>query len=100
MPADGRARGVLGGRRTANKEKVRGVLYVHSRVATREFDHRDLGLFAALSQHISIALENARLHLDSLEKTRLENSLELARAIQNGLMPPIPRDILGIDVHG
>ena len=85
---------------SAGMDKVRGVLYVDSRVATREFDHRDLGLFAALSQHISIALENARLHLDSLEKTRLENSLELARAIQNGLMPPIPRDILGIDVHG
>jgi sigma-B regulation protein RsbU (phosphoserine phosphatase) len=84
----------------AGPEKVRGVLYVDSRVATREFDHRDLGLFAALSQHISIALENARLHLDSLEKTRLENSLELARAIQSGLMPPVPRDVLGIDVHG
>jgi len=80
--------------------KPKGVLYVDSRVATREFDHRDLGLFAALSQHISIALENARLHLDSLEKTRLENSLELARAIQSGLMPPVPRDIPGIDVHG
>jgi serine phosphatase RsbU (regulator of sigma subunit) len=78
----------------------RGVLYVDSRLATREFRHRDLGLFAALSQHISIALENARLQLDSLEKTRLENSLELARAIQGGLMPPVPRDVTGVDVHG
>lgn len=77
-----------------------GVLYVDSRVATREFSHRDLGLFAALSQHISIALENARLHLDSIEKTRLENSLELASAIQSGLMPPVPRDVPGIEVHG
>jgi serine phosphatase RsbU (regulator of sigma subunit) len=80
--------------------KPRGVLYVDSRVATREFKHRDLGLFAALSQHVSIALENARLQLDSLEKTRLENSLELARAIQGGLMPPVPRDVHGVDVHG
>ncbi len=85
---------------TASADKVRGVLYVDSRKATREFDHRDLGLFAALSHHISIALENARLHIDSLEKTRLENSLELARAIQSGLMPPVPRDLPGIEVHG
>ena len=81
-------------------ERASGVLYVDSRVATREFSHRDLGLFAALSQHISIALENARLHLDSIEKTRLENSLELASAIQSGLMPPVPRDVPGIEVHG
>jgi len=85
---------------SAGLPKVRGVLYVDSRVATREFDHRDLGLFAALSQHISIALENARLHRDSVERTRLEASLELARAIQKGLMPPVPRDVHGIDVHG
>jgi serine phosphatase RsbU (regulator of sigma subunit) len=82
------------------QQRARGVLYVDSRVATREFSHRDLGLFAALSQHISIALENARLHLDSIEKTRLENSLELASAIQSGLMPPVPKDVAGIDVHG
>jgi len=78
----------------------RGVLYVDSRAATREFSHRDLGLFAALSQHISIALENARLHLHSLEKARLEHSLELASAIQSGLMPPIPKDVTGFEVHG
>lgn len=78
----------------------RGVLYVDSKVATREFDRRDLGLFAALSQHISIALEQARLNLDSIEKTRLENSLELASAIQSGLMPRIPKDLADYEIHG
>ncbi|MEO6709457.1 MAG: GAF domain-containing SpoIIE family protein phosphatase, partial [Planctomycetota bacterium] len=79
---------------------ARGVLYVDSKAATREFSSRDLSLFAALSQHISIALENARLHLHSIEKTRLEQSLELASAIQSGLMPPIPRDVTALEVHG
>jgi sigma-B regulation protein RsbU (phosphoserine phosphatase) len=79
---------------------ARGVLYVDSRAATREFSRGDLGLFAALSQHISIALENARLHHHSLEKARLEQSLELASAIQSGLMPRVPRDVPGLDVHG
>ncbi|HVS08478.1 MAG TPA: GAF domain-containing SpoIIE family protein phosphatase [Planctomycetota bacterium] len=79
---------------------ARGVLYVDSRAATREFSRRDLGLFAALSQHISIALENTRLHHHSLEKARLEQSLELASAIQSGLMPPVPRGVPGLDVHG
>ncbi len=79
---------------------IRGALYVDSRAATREFDHRDLGLFHALSQHIAIALENARLHVASLEKARLEQSLELASAVQSGLMPPIPKDIPGLEIHG
>ena len=82
------------------ERSARGVLYVDSRVATREYDRRDLGLFAALSHHISIALEKARLNLDSIEKTRLEHSLELASAIQSGLMPRIPSDLEGFDLHG
>jgi phosphoserine phosphatase RsbU/P len=79
---------------------ARGVLYVDSKAATREFGPRDLGLFAALSHQISLALENARLHLLAIDKMRLEHSLELASAIQSGLMPQIPRDFTGIDVHG
>jgi serine phosphatase RsbU (regulator of sigma subunit) len=77
-----------------------GALYVDSKAATREFKHQDLALFSALSQHISIALENARLHLESLEKVRLEQSLEIASQIQSGLMPQVHRDVPGYDVFG
>ncbi len=78
----------------------RGVLYVDSRAATRNFTQGDLALFAALAQQISIAMDNARLHLDSIEKVRLEQSLELASAIQRDLMPGIPTDLTGWDVRG
>ena len=77
-----------------------GALYVDSKAATREFKHEDLGLFAALSQHISIALENARLHIESVEKAKLEQSIEIASTIQSGLMPQVPNDVPGYDVHG
>jgi len=77
-----------------------GVLYVDSRAATRQFTQADLSLFAALAQHISIAMENARLHFDSLEKLRLEQSLELASAIQRDLMPKVPTNLPAWDVHG
>jgi serine phosphatase RsbU (regulator of sigma subunit) len=76
-----------------------GVLYVDSRAATRQFSQKDLSLFAALAQHMAIALENARLHIDSLEKLRLEASLHAARDIQNNLIPPLPRDIAGYDLY-
>jgi serine phosphatase RsbU (regulator of sigma subunit) len=71
---------------------------VDSRAASRQFSQRDLGLFAALAQHISIALENARLHVDSIEKVRLEQSLTIASAIQRDLMPPTPEGVAGWDL--
>ncbi len=77
----------------------KGVLYVDSRAATRQFSQPDLALFAALAQHISIAMMNAQLQLDSLEKVRLEQSLELASAIQRDLMPRVP-SIPGWDLAG
>ena len=75
-----------------------GVLYVDSRAATRQFTHEELASFAALAQQISIAMENARLHDDSLEKVRLERERELAASIQRTLMPQGPADIPGWEV--
>ncbi|QDU67286.1 PP2C family protein-serine/threonine phosphatase [Engelhardtia mirabilis] len=82
------------------RPRPKGVLYVDSRAATRQFKQRDLALFAALAQQITIAMANAELHLDSLEKVRLEQSLELASAIQSDLMPAVPTWDGGFDVHG
>ncbi|MCP3918162.1 MAG: SpoIIE family protein phosphatase [bacterium] len=78
----------------------RGALYVDSKAATREFNDEDLSLFHALAQHIAIALENARLNMQSLEKAKLEQSLEIASEIQSGLMPKIPDGVPGFDVYG
>ncbi len=78
----------------------RGALYVDSRATTRDFVPEDLALFHALAQHIAIALENAQLNLDSLEKLRLERSLEIAAEIQAGLMPKSPPSIEGFDLFG
>jgi serine phosphatase RsbU (regulator of sigma subunit) len=83
-----------------NGEAERGVLYVDSKAATREYSQKDLSLFAALSQYIRIALQNARLHIVSVEKARLEQSLEIAAQIQRDLMAEQPRDVPGFDIHG
>ncbi|MEZ5333590.1 MAG: SpoIIE family protein phosphatase [Thermoanaerobaculia bacterium] len=49
-----------------------------------ERDRRTLGLFA---NQAAIALENARLHRQALEKERLERELDLAADIQKRLLP-------------
>ncbi|MCB9915418.1 MAG: SpoIIE family protein phosphatase [Planctomycetes bacterium] len=79
---------------------LRGALYVDSRAATREFDARDLSYFSALGVQISVALKSAASHVESLERARLERSLEIAKAVQSNLMPQVPRDVPGLDVFG
>ncbi|MEM9380756.1 MAG: GAF domain-containing SpoIIE family protein phosphatase [Planctomycetota bacterium] len=78
----------------------RGALYVDSKAATRAFQPEDLALFHALAQHIAIALENAQLNLHSIERARLEKSLEIAAEIQSGLMPKAPPQRDGYDLFG
>ncbi|MEL6714037.1 MAG: GAF domain-containing SpoIIE family protein phosphatase, partial [Planctomycetota bacterium] len=77
-----------------------GALYVDSTATSGDFGQEDLALFHALAQHIAIALENAQLNLHSIERARLERSLEIAAEIQSGLMPKAPPSIDGFDLFG
>ena len=79
---------------------MRGVLYVDSKAATREFDSSDLAYFATLSNQIVSALKSMASHLDALERARLEQSLENASIVQNNLMPQVPDDFTGYDLFG
>ncbi|MCB9877181.1 MAG: SpoIIE family protein phosphatase [Planctomycetes bacterium] len=80
------------------KDRVVGVIYVDSRAVRREFSSRDLALFGAISAQLAISVENARLHADSLEKARLQKDVEIARRIQQHLLPSLPDDLIGVDV--
>lgn len=78
----------------------RGVLYVDSKAATSEFDPSDLAYFATLSNQIIGALKSMAGHLDSIERARLEASLDYASVVQRHLMPRVPDDFTGYDVFG
>lgn len=80
------------------RNRTVGVIYVDSRAMRREFSARDLALFGAISAQLAISVENARLHADSLEKVRLQKDIEIARRIQQHLLPPVPQDLSGLDV--
>ena len=80
------------------RERTVGVIYVDSRAVRREFSRRDLALFGAISAQLAISVENARLHADSLEKMRLQKDVEIARRIQQHLLPPVPKDVPGLEV--
>ena len=85
---DGDARGLLV---VADKESRRGV------GPFPESDGRTLSLFA---NQAAIALENARLHREALEKERLEREIQLAADIQQRLLPKSYPEVAGFELAG
>jgi len=63
-----------------------------------QFTTQDESFLRALSDHVALALENARLHRELLAKQRLERDLALARSIQRGLLPESPPRVEGFDL--
>jgi serine phosphatase RsbU (regulator of sigma subunit) len=61
-----------------------------SRKTTRfRYSYEDITLLDVLANQMVVAMENARLYQESLEKQRLEEELSLARQIQMGLLPKV-----------
>ncbi len=64
----------------------RGYLCVGRRQG-RIFTSADQKLISAVASLAAVSLENVRLRRAELEKARLQDELELARAVQQGLLP-------------
>lgn len=69
------------------KGKFTGAIYVDSRVVQREFTRADLKFFDAFGGQAAVALENARLLRDSIEKERMAQELRIAQQIQKRMLP-------------
>jgi sigma-B regulation protein RsbU (phosphoserine phosphatase) len=79
-----------------NRERrVVGVLQLLNK-QVGSFGEHDLEFLDAMSDHMAIAMENARLHMAILEKRRMEQELRLGREIQGRLLPKPPSDLRGL----
>ena len=78
--------------------EIVGVIQLLNRVSGDQFTDADVDFLSKLSAHIAMALENARLHREMLEKQRLERDLALARNIQRGLLPEAPPVVPGFEI--
>ncbi len=63
-----------------------------------QFSTADVEFLTKLSGHMAMALENARLHRDSMEQQRIERELSLARSIRQRLLPEAPPVVPGYDI--
>jgi len=80
--------------------RLAGLLAVGARPGSRPPLAEDLDFAAALVRQAQAALEGARLHRLRIEKERQDRDLEIARGIQQGLLPKAPPRIKGFEVAG
>jgi sigma-B regulation protein RsbU (phosphoserine phosphatase) len=85
-----------------SNDSIIGVLAAADR-ETREggigaFEANELRLLSLFGNQVAIALENARLHRDALEKQAMERDLELAATIQRDILPKAIPQIDGVEI--
>ncbi|HVN07156.1 MAG TPA: SpoIIE family protein phosphatase [Bryobacteraceae bacterium] len=71
----------------STSEETAGVLYMDSRLATADLTGGNRELLQSLAIEASTILENARLLQEERIKQRIEEELDVARTIQQGLLP-------------
>jgi sigma-B regulation protein RsbU (phosphoserine phosphatase) len=76
---------------------IAGILQLFNKFSG-PFTREDEEFLNTMSLHMALALENARLHREMVEKKRLERELQLARGIQRNLLPEAPPVIKGFDI--
>ena len=69
------------------KDRLVGLVYVDSSMRFGAFSEADRDLLTAVAAQAGIAIENARLYTVAVEKGRLERELQMAREIQEALLP-------------
>ncbi|MCU0476719.1 MAG: SpoIIE family protein phosphatase, partial [Anaerolineae bacterium] len=69
------------------KDRLIGLIYVDTSMRKGNFTPEDRDLMAAVAGQAAIALENARLYSLAVEQGRLMRELQMAREIQQNLLP-------------
>lgn len=69
------------------QNRLIGVVYVDTSMRSGNFTEADLHLLNAVAGQSGVAIENARLYKVAVEKGRLERELQMAREIQESLLP-------------
>lgn len=68
------------------KHRIIGILYIDTDDPSRRYSEDDLLLAAAAGNSAGLAIENARLYRETLDKQRMEQEIETAWTIQEGFL--------------
>jgi len=80
------------------KNKIIGVMTVLNRLDQFSFTENDQVLLTIFASQAALAIENAKLLLEAIEKERLQKELQVAAEIQNLLIPQKLPKIKNLDI--
>ncbi|PID63204.1 MAG: hypothetical protein CR986_00190 [Ignavibacteriae bacterium] len=82
------------------KGKLIGMLLFGLKYSGAQFSGKDIELLIASANQIATSIENARLYEEETKKIKLERDLDVAREIQEGLLPKIIPQVHNLDIAG
>lgn len=82
------------------KSKLVGLLLFGLKHSGAQFSHEDLELLNAVANQAAVSIENARLYEAEKQKLAIERDLDLARKIQQGLLPSCIPSVNNLDICG
>jgi sigma-B regulation protein RsbU (phosphoserine phosphatase) len=80
------------------QEKVIGLLNLGEKKSGKFYNREDIDLLNAVSNQGAVAIENARLFQENLEKQRMEEELAIARDMQTSMLPAACPKIDGFEI--
>ena len=83
-----------------SKEKLIGAVFVGEKLSESTFKQEDLQLLSSTGKQASVAIENAFLYEELAERERIKHELDIARRIQEGLLPKKIPAVKGLDMSG
>jgi len=80
------------------QDKVIGMLNLGEKKSGKFYKREDIDLLHAVSNQGAVAIENARLFQENLEKQRMEEELNIARDLQTSMLPATCPQIEGLEI--
>jgi sigma-B regulation protein RsbU (phosphoserine phosphatase) len=81
------------------KSELLGFIVIGRKRSDEFYSATDVELLETLCDQVSLAIENANLYLEAVEKQKMEQELEVAREIQHRLLPKTLPEIPGLVTH-
>ena len=78
-------------------EEPIGILQIDTIDQRKRFQETDLRVLAAIATQASIAIDNARMHEQTLRQQAVERDLELAREVQGSFLPEARPEVPGFE---
>jgi sigma-B regulation protein RsbU (phosphoserine phosphatase) len=82
------------------KDRLVGFINVGPKHSGNVYAKEDIDLLSTVAGQAAIGIENSRLHESEIEQHRMQEELDLARTIQQGLFPKKFPVVPGLDISG